>query len=108
MSKILISDHTKGDIIQSFDIPIKKCPEVTNQNHFSEALQKMKNLSQKSNGQNLKMKESAEETEAFRRPARRPSKLMRMSPKKGTQDRVRKTLKYNSSEESSQEGPDLS
>ena len=98
----------KGDLIQGFDIPMKKCPDVAAQNLFEEALQKMKKFASGQKNPNQMARELTQLSEGFRKPNRRPSKVMKMSPKKSSADRIRKTLKYMSSEESSNEGPDLS
>ena len=97
----------KGDLIQGFDIPITKCPDVPSQNLFEEGLSKMKKFTQNPPSQNQIARELTIESEGFRKPARRPSKVMKMSPKKNGPEKVRKALKYTSSEESSSEGPDL-
>ena len=86
---------------------MRKCPDVAAQNLLDEALQRMKNFANGQKNPNAVARELSQATEGFRKPIRRPSKVMKMSPKKNP-DRIRKTLKYQSSEESSNEGPDLS
>ena len=84
--------------------------DFSHKNRMEEALQKVLRSSQNPTNPNQQARELTNQSaqENFKAPMmRRPSKVMKLSPKKP--DKVRKSLKYQSSEESSsQEGPALS